>query len=473
MKRISFLLFFIIIFLNVTGFALAEQVDPNKRNKNRPQALSKEQRIFGLVTIHSAAKQHFAYFEQVPELDWDGAFREYLPLVEKEQTLLEYYRTLQQFTALLEDGHTNVYLPETLMKQMDNLPIILNYIENQWVVTERWPTEEILAEDMPPGTVLLEIDGTETNEYIQDKIFPYIAHGTIQGKRSRVNWAQFFLRNGEVRVKLRYPDGDVKTRVIRANRKSVKWDSELHKKYTSPLRLGPDFSTRKLDGDSLYIRYRKCNSTCQDRFISLIESFDTSPPSVIILDLRENGGGNTPHKTIRHLISKKIPDRPSKTRCSISCIDASIEMSSKMGITEEQLLERISEAKEKGQLPKGYIPGWLVSEQGYIEPEEKHYKGQVVILIDATTGSAAEDVAAKLKAADNVIIVGELTNGSTGTPIFYVLPKGGRLRVCTINTPLSGIGVQPDILVNRTIKGISEGRDEILQAARHYIKNIQ
>ncbi|MHC4575233.1 MAG: S41 family peptidase, partial [Planctomycetota bacterium] len=350
---------------------------------------------------------------------------------------------------------------------------ILNYVENQWVVTERCPTEEILAEDIPPGTVLLEIDGTETSEYIQDKIFPYIAHGTIQGKRSRVNWAEFFPRCAEVRVKLRYPEGNVKTRVIKANRKSVRWNSELHKRYTSGLRLGPDFSTEKLDGDSLYIRYRKCNSTCQDRFSSLIESFDTSSPSVIILDLRENGGGNTPHKTIRRLISKRIPDRYSKTRWSISSIDASIKMSSRRGVTEEQLLESINKAKEKGELPEGYIPGWLVSGQGYIEPAEKHYKGQIIILIDVTTGSAAEDMAAKLKAADNVKIIGELTNGSTGTPMFYDLPGGGRLRVCTINTPLSGIGAQPDILVNRTIKGISEDRDEILETAVNYIKNIQ
>jgi hypothetical protein len=93
-------------------------------------------------------------------------------------------------------------------------------------------------------------------------------------------------------------------------------------------------------------------------------------------------------------------------------------MSSKMGVTEEQLLESINEAKEKGQLPKGYIPGWFVSGQGYIEPAGKHYKGRIIILIDVTTGSAAEDMAAKLKAADNVKIIGEPTNGSTGTPMF-------------------------------------------------------
>ena len=184
-----------------------------------------------------------------------------LPMVEKEQSLLDYYRKLQRFTALLEDGHTQVYLPEELKHQTDNLPIMLGYIEKDWVVIERWPSQEILEEDIPPGTVLLEIDGVDSREYIENKIFPYLAHGTIQGKRNRVNWVSFFARDAEVKIKLRYPNGSVKTRIIKANRKSAHWTPENREKYFAKLRKGPDFSTRELDGNSLYVRYRKCNST--------------------------------------------------------------------------------------------------------------------------------------------------------------------------------------------------------------------
>lgn len=462
----------LIVFLCVlcVRFVSAEQQE--KALSKKEPALTKEERIFGLVTIYRAAKQHFAYFEQVPELDWDQAFVDFLPQVEKEQSLLEYYRTLQRFTALLQDGHTQVYLPQELKDQMDNLPIILDFVENQWVVIERWPTREIIEQDIPPGTVIVSFDGINTSEYFEKKVFPYIAHGTIQGKRSRVNWMNFFPKDTKLQVKLHYLDGDTKTRIIKANRKSVKWAPELKEKYLAKLRKGPDFLTKELESNCLYVRYRKCDSKCEDKFTSLIESFDSYVPPVIILDLRENGGGNTPHKTISYLISKKIPDRASKTRCSISCIDASIQMSSKMGVTEEQLLESLNEAKEKGELPRSYIPGWLVFDPGYIEPAEKHYKGQIIILVDVTTGSAAEDMAAKLKAAENVTIIGEPTNGSTGTPMFFGLPRGGQLRVCTINAPLSGVGVQPDIPVKRTIQGIAEGRDEVLDAVLEFTLNL-
>ena len=471
-------LVFYVFYIYITN-AFAELQTPNQEpNKpaylkpTSPDELKKEDRIFGLVQIYSTAKQHFAYFEQVPQLDWDRAFKEFLPLVEKKQNLLEYYRTLQRFTALLEDGHTQVYLPKALRANMTNLPVQLNYIEDQWVVIERLPTEEVLKEDIPPGSVALSIEGTSTTDYIEKNMFPYIAHGTIQGKRDRANFMGFFHINELVNMKFRYPDGSIHSRVIRANNQSIKWTPELREKYFSTWRKKPEFFTKDYNGDILYVRYGKCNSKSEAKFSSLIANMGVSQPKAMILDLRRNGGGNTPHKTISHLISKKIPDRASKTRCSISCIDASFQMSSKMGVTEEQFLERLNEAKEKGELPKGYIPGWLVSEQGYIEPAEKHYKGQIIILIDVTTGSAAEDMAAKLKAASNVKIIGEPTNGSTGTPMFYDLPGGGRLRVCTINTPLSGVGVQPDISVNRTLKGIADGRDEILEAAIEYLRSL-
>lgn len=79
-------------------------------------------------------------------------------------------------------------------------------------------------------------------------------------------------------------------------------------------------------------------------------------------------------------------------------------------------------------------------------------------------------MAARLKTAGNVTIIGGLTNGSTGTPMFFELPGGGQFRLCTINTPLSGDGVEPDIIVTRTIKGITEGKDEVLEAALKYLR---
>jgi len=440
------------------------------------EPLTKEQRIFGLVTIYCTAKQHFAYFEQVPELDWDQVFMDFLPLVEKKQSLLEYYRTLQRFIVLLEDGHTNVYLPNTLRNQMDNLPIILDYVENQWVVVERWPTDEILGEDIPPGTVVLEIAGINTSEYIQSRMIPYIAHGTIQGAQGRVNWGSFWRKNTEAKVKLSYPDGAVKTRTIKANRQSIGWNNELHKKYTSPLRLGPDFSTKKLDSGILYVRYRQCTKAIQEDFCKLILEMETVPQAMII-DFRGNPGGSTPEQSTAHLISSPIPYYQFKTRWSISYIDA--QMSSQSGRDHKKAV--LENKRKFMELPDRMHVDWFIVSDGKIElpPAEKNYDGKLVILTDNETGSAAEDMAVLLHAAGRATIIGEPSAGSTGQPLMIDLPGGGRARICTANCKYPdgkqfiGVGIQPDILVKRTIKGISEGRDEILAAAIEHLRSVK
>ena len=358
-----------------------------KTNNEKKPALTKEERIFGLVTIYRTAKQHFAYFEQVPQLDWDKTFMDFLPLVEKQQSLLEYYRTLQRFIALLEDGHTNVYLPKTIKNQLDNLPLKLEYIQNEWVVAERMPTKEILREDIPVGSIVCTVEELPANEYIEKNFFPYLAHGTIQGKRTAVNWKLFFQKGQEIEMTFKYPDGSLHSRTVRANRKTIKWNKEFYKKYISSLRLGPGFSTKKVDGDILYVRYRQCTNQIQQKFCKLIQDMKIAPKAMVI-DLRGNGGGNTPHKAISHLISEPIKTSRSKTRCSISAADASLtHQITKMNISQqEEMAKQIKESIQRGDLPKGYSPGWLSSDEdekstdNYVEPHDKHYDGPLVML---------------------------------------------------------------------------------------------
>jgi len=465
----------------ISGLGQSQKVSTQKCNKsidlktvepaNDPTAkvvLKKADRLFGLVTIYRAAKQHFAYFEQVPNLDWDQALKDFLPLVEQEQSLLDYYRTLQHFTALLKDGHTNVYLPDNLKKQLDNLPLRLGFIENKWIVIERMPSKEILEEDIPIGSIVLSIENVPPAEYFEKNMFPYIAHGTTQGKHNAINWQRFFPKNTEISVKLCYPNGSVHSRIIRANRQSIKWTEDLYKKYIPSWRLGPNFLSKTLENNILYVRYRICNSKNEEAFSHLIET--VTLPETMILDLRGNSGGSTPHKAISHLISKTIKTSCSKTRCSISSLDASLPLTIREGDVEEELAEGIKNAIESGELPKGFFPGWIISENE-LEPNEKHFDGQLILLTNNETASAAEGFAVALHGNHRATVIGQPTSGSTGTPIFFDLPGGGKVRICTINRSYPdgkdfvGLGIQPDIPVKLTIKGIVEGKDETLENA--------
>ncbi len=71
--------------------------------------LTANERVAAFARLWSEVKYNFAFFDQVPELDWDRVLEEYLPNVVEEQSLDEYYRLLQRCVARLQDGHTGVW----------------------------------------------------------------------------------------------------------------------------------------------------------------------------------------------------------------------------------------------------------------------------------------------------------------------------------------------------------------------------
>jgi len=72
--------------------------------------------------------------------------------------------------------------------------------------------------------------------------------------------------------------------------------------------------------------------------------------------------------------------------------------------------------------------------------------------------------------------IGDRTAGVTGQPLSFDLPGGGTGRICTMKCRYLGgrefekVGCAPDILVTSTIKGITEGRNEVLGGTLKYIR---
>ncbi len=70
--------------------------------------LSVSEKLYGLSLFWSEVSYNFAFFDQVPDLNWDSAYLEFIPRVIASESTYEYYRELQRFCALLKDGHTNI-----------------------------------------------------------------------------------------------------------------------------------------------------------------------------------------------------------------------------------------------------------------------------------------------------------------------------------------------------------------------------
>ena len=106
-----------------------------------------------------------------------------------------------------------------------------------------------------------------------------------------------------------------------------------------------------------------------------------------------------------------------------------------------------------------------------IPPKGKFYKGKVVVLVNEISQSQAEYTAMAFRAGDDVTIVGSTTAGADGNVSRIALPGGLGTSISGIGvyypdgTETQRVGIIPDIEVLPTIKGIKEGRDEILEKA--------
>ncbi|WP_319004713.1 S41 family peptidase [Microbulbifer variabilis] len=105
----------------------------------------------------------------------------------------------------------------------------------------------------------------------------------------------------------------------------------------------------------------------------------------------------------------------------------------------------------------------LKSESNHIVP--------TYVLIGRNTASAAEDFLVYADSLEHFTTVGEPTYGSTGQPMIVDLPGGGTFRVCTKRDTYPdgrefvGYGIQPDILVERTLDIVRSGEDKVLDRA--------
>ncbi|HET8945400.1 MAG TPA: S41 family peptidase [Candidatus Polarisedimenticolia bacterium] len=110
-----------------------------------------------------------------------------------------------------------------------------------------------------------------------------------------------------------------------------------------------------------------------------------------------------------------------------------------------------------------------------LSPEQPHYPGRVVILVDETSMSQAEFTSMALRAAPGSVVVGSTTTGADGDVSPFTLPGGLQTMISGLGvyypdgTPTQRVGIVPDIFVTPTIAGIRDGRDEVLETALRQI----
>src|SRR6185312_13329364 len=173
-----------------------------------------------------------------------------------------------------------------------------------------------------------------------------------------------------------------------------------------------------------------------ERYLPEIRSSDG-----LIIDIRENDGGSgmTAYNIIGYLTNKDFATTSWKSRQYVATLRA-----------------------------WGRSGGWYEPKPSqWAGKPDDFYSKPVVMLIGPRSLSATDVFAETFHRLQRGKLVGEPTGGSMGDPLTFALPGGGLARVSTstdVGAGLVGKGVQPDVLIPRTVQDFLTGHDAALEA---------
>jgi carboxyl-terminal processing protease len=402
----------LLVLLALPWSAGAQQQDPSR--------LPLEERAYIASEIYAAIPLYFAHWEGAPaDLDLAASYRAYLAKALSTDDRREFALATAEFMAKLRNGHTFFWDRWVYQEHGQPLGFTARPLQGRWVVTASQ------VEGLRPGDVIRTLNGEPIDSFVQHQT-RYIAASSDYAARALL----FHPQRQEHLFPAEITLGLVGSRSVSIERKAV-----------SLTRSQETTQTELLDGGRIaYVRIPFFGAPAfEDSAIAFIERHKHVP--AVIVDVRGNGGGNTPAELIAALM-----DRPYRW-----FVEAT----------------PMAPALLRGRFPDGQLR-WR---EPPVQPKEHAYRGRVILIADALCGSSCEDFLAPFKDNGRAILVGETTAGSTGQPYFRRFERSmhfivGMKRVSFADgSVFEGVGIRPDVAVEPTIDDIRRGRDRALERA--------
>ena len=391
------------------------------------------EKIAGLSLLWSQAKYNFVHFDHAG-IDWNQQYLNYIDLVTKTNSTADYYKILIRFYASLRDGHTNVYFPTELTdKFYSRPPFRTELIENRIFVTELF-SDTLLKMGIENGLEILSINGEPVFDYAAKNVEPYQSSSTHQDMQIRKFTYGLLSGSKDELLQIKF-----------RNKQGKEWLKLIPRKGYSNITSLPSITYSQIEG----IGYLQLNSFNDNGVIKLYDSLfkiiaDTKG---LIIDLRKNGGGSS---DIGFHILSTLTDK-------------------RYAISTSKITQYNSANGDDAQ--------WYSFFPQKLYPSKKmQYSKPVIVLISARTFSAAEDFVVAFSYMHRGKLIGQTTGGSTGAPILFNLPGGGTARVCSKDDSFPdgkifvGVGIIPDIFINKTISDLYNNNDAALMKALELLK---
>jgi len=121
------------------------------------------------------ASYNFAYFDHVPDLDWDKPTGIY-PEGSGNQSTFEYYRVLQHFLRTSKRrAHECDHAEGSVEQIAGSSQVAVSDVQRKPIVTN---VAKGLSDRIPIGSEITEVEGMSAVAYLKKNVLPYISSST-------------------------------------------------------------------------------------------------------------------------------------------------------------------------------------------------------------------------------------------------------------------------------------------------------
>jgi carboxyl-terminal processing protease len=401
--------------------------------------LTLEERVFVASQINALLQLHSVDVKQASDPSLTGSYGQYLHEILINDDRRYFDLATMEFVAQFHSGHT-LFWDSWLGQCCDqSLGFYATPLDAKWIVRRSF------LDGLRPGDALAAINDQKVDDFFQNQRV-YISASSEAARR-----------NNLFRLPYLFPEEFSLTleggRVVAVNRASTKEHYD-------------DVEGRWLRrGELAYVRIPDFFSPlAEQKAIAYVQQFQKA--GALIVDVRRNPGGISPTSLVAALMDRPYRRWKESTPIRIGWFDYGQETVPN------------SESNRMSEYMRGYIDALaslgqpqLVRNPLLVSPDATGYKGKIIFLVDGGCVSACEDLIQPFKDNGRAMLIGELTEGSSGLPFFYDFHNGMSVKIAIKRyympdgSEFEGVGIKPDIEVSPTIEDLKHGRDVALQKA--------
>lgn len=422
-------------FIEENRFQTKEEFGPDfdgfKKLKNyyKLDYNDKNYRLLMFFAYWNVVEYYYPY-KYLMDQKWDKTLNEVLPLVILANNPYDYYKELRKAAAKLNDSHVEFHIyPSSVTgkKSFFYFPATGKIIDEKIVITEILGDSLAEADNIKIGSVITKINDKSIKEILEQKREMNSASNEVSYLDKVVG--QILISESE-NVKVEFlKDGKYET-------KSMTWFN-YHDSHRNEYKKGAQKKKDKFKLLDNNIGYVDMGVIKPKNIPDMIEALKST--KAIVFDMR-----NYPQGTFEEIA--KFLNSQEKEFCLYT-------------------------------YPYPNYPGKYTWEEGRKAGFENkdNYKGKAIVLLNEDSISQSEWTAMCFQTAGNTTIIGSQTAGADGN-VFEFDFEGFHTNFSGIGVyypdgrETQRIGIIPDIEIKPTIKGIQEGKDEVLDRALLFIE---